>query len=79
MYHACVPLNPDGTLKEVNIYGKTYKGKALFDAVDKYVRDAFTAKDPESRKRGCDLLWYLWLEKDRLYSQKARWQRSKFI
>ncbi len=61
MYHACVPLNPDGILKEVNIYGKTYKGKALFDAVDKYVRDAFTAKDPESRKRGCDLLWYLWL------------------
>ena len=61
MYHACVPLNPDGTLKEVNIYGKTYKGKALFDAVDKYVRDAFTAKDPESHKRGCDLLWYLWL------------------
>lgn len=61
MFHACVPLNPDGTLKEVNIYGETYKGKTLFDAVDRYVRDAFTAKDPESRKRGCDLLWYLWL------------------
>ena len=61
MFHACVPLNPDGTLKEVNIYGETYKGKTLFDAVDRYVRDAFAAKDPESRKRGCDLLWYLWL------------------
>lgn len=61
MFHACVPLNPDGTLKEVNIFGKTYKGKALFDAVDRYVRDAFTATDPKSRKRGCDLLWYLWL------------------
>ena len=61
MFHACVPLNEDGSLKEVNIYGNTYKGKALFDAVDKYVRDAFTAKDPEARKKGCDLLWYLWL------------------
>lgn len=61
MFHACVPLNTDGSLKEVNIFGSTYKGKALFDAVDGYVRDAFTATDPESRKRGCDLLWYLWL------------------
>ena len=61
MFHACVPLNQDGSLKEVDIYGQTYKGKSLFDAVDRYVRDAFTAKDPQSRKHGCDLLWYLWL------------------
>lgn len=61
MLHACVPLNDDGTLKEVNIYGKTYKGRELFEAVDRYVRTAFSATDAQSRKRGCDLLWYLWL------------------
>lgn len=61
MYHACVPLNTDGSLKEVDIYGNTYKGKALFDAVDYYVCQAFTAQDPIDQKKGRDLLWYLWL------------------
>ena len=61
LFHACVPLNPDGTLKEVNVYGTTYKGRALFDAFDQYVRDAFTSTDPEVRRRGKDLIWYMWL------------------
>ena len=61
MFHACVPLNEDGSLKEANLYGNKLKGKALFDAVDAYVRDAFSATDPEKKKKGCDLLWYLWL------------------
>lgn len=61
MFHACVPLNEDGTLKEVTIFDETYKGRALFDAVDYYVRAAFNEADPEKRKQGLDLLWYLWL------------------
>ncbi len=61
MFHACVPLNADGSLKEANLFGQKLKGKALFDAVDGYVRDAFTATDEAAKKRGLDLLWYLWL------------------
>ena len=61
LFHACVPLNADGSLKEVNLFGETLSGKALFDAVDAHVRDAFCATDPEAAKKGRDLLWYLWL------------------
>lgn len=61
MFHACVPLNADGSLKETDIFGTPYKGKALFDAVDHYVRAAFDDPDPEMQKKGADLLWYLWL------------------
>lgn len=61
MFHACVPLNADGTLKQVNLYGETLAGRALFDAVDRHVRAAFEATDPVERKQGRDLLWYLWL------------------
>ncbi|MBR2836232.1 MAG: fructose-bisphosphatase class III [Coriobacteriales bacterium] len=61
LFHACVPLNADGTFKEVTIFGQTLKGKALYDAVEQYVRDAFKATDPVQRKRGLDFLWYLWL------------------
>lgn len=61
MFHACVPLNADGSLMDVNLFGETLSGKALFDAVDKHVRAAFQATDPTEKKRGMDLLWYLWL------------------
>ena len=59
--HACVPLNDDGTLKEVDVYGKTYKGRALYDVLEKHVREGFFDADPEKRKRGRDLMWWLWL------------------
>ena len=61
LFHACVPLNADGSFKEVSLFGEPVKGRALFDAVEAAVRDAFCASDPVARKRGLDLLWYLWL------------------
>ena len=60
LLHACVPLNPDGSLKEVNVFGETYRGKALYDVLDRYVRAAFYSPDPVDRKRGADLMWWLW-------------------
>lgn len=60
LYHGCVPLNEDGSLKEVRIYDKIYKGKALYDALEVYVRKAFFAVDPEDKKRGADIMWYIW-------------------
>lgn len=61
MFHACVPLNADGSLRETNLYGEKLKGRKLFDAVDRYIRAAFTDQDPTAQKKGADLLWYLWL------------------
>ena len=61
LLHACVPLNEDGSLKTVKLYDKEYKGKALFDAMDAYVRDAFFATSEAGRERGRNIIWYLWL------------------
>ena len=61
LFHACAPLNPDGSLKEVDVYGKKYKGKELYDVLERYVRAGFFDPDPEERKRGRDLMWWLWL------------------
>ena len=60
LYHGCVPLNEDGSLKNVNVYGKTYKGRSLYDVMDSYVRKGFFAMDPEERRKGRDLMWYIW-------------------
>lgn len=63
LLHACVPLNADGTLLETDVFGEKYAGKALYDEMEARVRDAFDNPDPEARKRGADLMWYLWLGK----------------
>ena len=61
LYHGSVPLNDDGTLATMNIQGVDYKGKDLFDTIDKLVRTAYYASDDDPIKDyGRDLIWYLW-------------------
>ena len=64
LYHGCVPLNKDGTFKKVEIYGKRYKGKALYDILDNYVRKGFVAVDKAEREKGRDMMWYIWLNEN---------------
>lgn len=61
LLHACVPLNADGTLKEANIYGEICKGRRLYEVCDGYVKAAFGSDDAQLRKRGRDLMWWMWL------------------
>lgn len=60
LYHGCVPLNETGGFKKVNVYGESYSGKALYDALEKYVRKAFFAVDEEEKEKGRDILWFIW-------------------
>lgn len=64
LYHGCVPMQEDGSFRSVNIYGKQYSGKALFDVLETYVRKAFSAKDKAERDKGRDIIWYLWTAPD---------------
>ncbi len=61
LFHACVPLNDDGTFKEANVFGKRYSGRELYDVLERYVREGFFSEDEDERKRGRDLMWWLWL------------------
>ena len=60
LYHGCVPMNEDGTFTKVNIYGREYSGKALFDVLESYVRKAFFATNPVEKEKGADMIWYIW-------------------
>ena len=64
LYHGCIPLNEDGSFREVEIYGRKCKGKALYECLDSYVRQAFVAIDCEERKKGRDICWYIWLHEN---------------
>ena len=61
LYHGCVPLCEDGSLKEMSVYGKRYKGRGLYDVLESYIRRGFMAEDETERKRGRDIMWYIWL------------------
>lgn len=61
LFHACIPLNDEGEIKEVNIFEKAYKGKELLDKFESVVRDGYYAVDDDERRNmSLDTLWYLW-------------------
>jgi fructose-1,6-bisphosphatase-3 len=52
LFHASVPMNADGTFREVELDGERLQGEALLREVDRLTR--------ESYYQGGDFLWYLW-------------------
>ena len=61
LYHGSVPLNEDGTFASLEIQSVEYKGRELFDTIEKLVRTAyFSTSDDALKEYGKDLFWYLW-------------------
>ncbi|QTQ14856.1 fructose-1,6-bisphosphatase [Treponema parvum] len=61
LYHGCVPLAKDGSFAKVNIYGKEFSGKALYDELEIWARRAFFSKQGSAeRQKGEIMIWYLW-------------------
>lgn len=61
LYHGCVPMDEDGNFKVVNVYGKEYKGRELYDVLDSYARKGYySSQDNAEKIRGLDVLWYIW-------------------
>lgn len=61
LFHGSVPLNEDGSFKSLNIQGKDYSGKALFDKIDQIVRQAYFETEKSAVKQFAqDFVWYLW-------------------
>lgn len=60
LYHAAMPLDAEGNLREVRVGSGSYKGRALFDKIDTVVRDAYQAAHGERRQKSLDYMWYLW-------------------
>ena len=65
LFHASIPLNADGSLREIEILGKKYKGKALLEKVGHLIRTAyFEDAKTEEQLFAKDYIWYLWCGKD---------------
>ena len=56
LFHANVPLEEDGTFKQVTFEGETYSGKNYFDYVERRARRAYFDKNIED----LDFMYFLW-------------------
>lgn len=60
LYHGCVPVDEEGNFLKVNVYGREYSGKALYDVLDTYARKGYYSQNREEAEKGRDILWYIW-------------------
>ncbi len=74
LFHASIPLNEDGTLKEVEIMpGKKYKGRELMQQTGMLIRTAFQDDiSPEEKKYAIDYFIYLWCGTDSPLFDKSK-------
>ena len=73
LFHASIPLNNDGTLKNVEILGKSYAGKELMSYIGQLVRAAFQSDTPADLKEYAkDYFLYLWCGKDSPLFDKSK-------
>lgn len=73
LYHASMPLNEDGTLKEVELHGVKYKGRELMHRIGMMMRSAFNYDTPQELKEfAIDYYWYLWCGKDSPLFDKSK-------
>ena len=56
LFHACVPMNEDGTFCPVNHQGHMLAGREYYDYADRLARRAWHNHDQVS----LDWMWYLW-------------------
>lgn len=65
LFHASMPLNADGTLKEVELRGKKYKGRGLMHQIGIMLRSSRNDDTPpEEKEYARDYYWYLWCGPD---------------
>ncbi len=61
LFHGCIPMDENGELSKIEIYGKTLSGKAYLDYIEQLVNKAHIERDYYKKDRDAlDIMWYLW-------------------
>ena len=74
LFHASVPLNADGSLKDVELPdGTKAGGRELMNRVDRVIRSAFQSDtDPQDKASAVDYFLYLWCGRDSVLFDKSK-------
>lgn len=60
LYHGCIPLTEEGEFLPVDVFGKKYTGKALYEQLEMYVRKAYFSTHENRREAGRDIMYFIW-------------------
>lgn len=73
LFHASMPINHDGTLKEISVMGEHVAGRKLYDCISQLMRAAFNDEAPaDTRLYAKDYYWYLWCGPESPLFDKSR-------
>ncbi|MDE6444644.1 MAG: fructose-1,6-bisphosphatase [Muribaculaceae bacterium] len=73
LFHASIPLNEDGSLKEVALNGQKYKGEELLCQTEMLLRAAINNDTPaDQRKNAVDYYLYAWCGPDSPLFDKSK-------
>jgi len=59
LFHGCIPMNEDGSFRQVELWGKKSAGRALLDHADAMARAAYHGQG-QTKQDAADGMWYLW-------------------
>ncbi len=75
LMHGCVPTDPNGAFSSVAVGKESYSGRALYNRLDKLVRDA-----SKGDLYSVDYMWYLWCgKKSPLYGRDRMCVYEKYF
>ena len=73
LFHASIPLEADGSLKEVEVNGKPYKGEELLQQIELLMRSAINNDTPADQRRDAiDYYLYAWCGPDSPLFDKSK-------
>ena len=73
LFHASIPLNEDGSLREVCVGQERVKGKELLKKVEEMIRTAFDhSAETTDKEEALDFFWYLWCGPDSPLFDKSK-------
>lgn len=75
LMHGCVPTDENGEFSKIDVAGRTYSGRALYDRLDALIRAASM-----QHTYSVDYMWYLWCgKKSPLYGRDKMCVYEKYF
>ncbi len=63
LFHACIPIEGDGSFSSFKVYNKDLKGRMLLDELERAAREGYYTNSKDKKRYGQDIFWYLWTGK----------------
>jgi fructose-1,6-bisphosphatase-3 len=60
LYHGCIPMDSNGDFQSFRLDGQQVSARLFMDRADRIVRQGYFSTQPQHKRDGLDLMWYLW-------------------